>query len=254
MRAFILSAGLGTRLRPLTDHAPKPLVTVAGRPMVSYVLDLLEHYGFTEVLMNIHYLPDLMEKFVREENARRKKIKIFLQDERSKILGSGGALVKAAPWLFAQTDMALALNADTLLQANLKDLLQQHKANHKKFGALCTLAVMPHAEAGIRYTGLTVDENKVQEFISPKNKQSSSQNLFHFPGAYVLSKEALPFMPQEERDFSIVDELWKPLAKEGKLGAWLYTGNYQDLGTPADLQLAEERILKGEFSLDAARC
>lgn len=251
MRAFILSAGLGTRLKPLTDHLPKPLVPLAGRPMISYVLDLLEYYGFTEVLVNIHYLPELMEKFVREENARRKKIKIFVQEERAKILGSGGAIVRAAPWLFAKEEHALALNADTLMSPDLSALLQQHAKNVANWGAACTLAVMPHSAAGKNYTGLRLEGDKIITFYLPHELPASKYAgpLFHFPGVYCIAKTALQYLPPGEHEFSILNELWKPLAAEGKLGAWLYAGAYQDLGTVADLKMAEERMLKGEFSL-----
>lgn len=244
MRAMILAAGLGTRLKPLTDTLPKPLVPVGGRPMISYVLDRLEEAGITEVLVNVHYLADKLVSFCAEENQRRKKIKITVQDERAKILGSGGALVKGAPWLFANDTKALFLNADTLIQPDLADFIHQHEAST----CYCTMAVMPHAEAGIKYTGLKVANKLVTSFVSKNEKAKRVEDVFHFPGLYILDKRALEQGAALDGDFSVLDKIWKPLLEKKKLGAWLYRGPYQDLGTVEDLQIAEKRIAKGEFT------
>jgi len=240
---MILAAGLGTRLRPLTDTIPKPLVGVAGRPMIAYVIDLLENFGFSEVLINVHYLADQLIHFVDEENKRRKNIRLFIQDESEEILGSGGALIKAAPWLFASDLSALFLNADTLIKPNIKNFIDAHKKNTD---CLCTLAVMRHAEAGIRYTGLRVNKNRINAFILPKS-HSGKEELFHFPGMYILEKEALKGLVGGVSNFSIVEKLWMPLAAEGKLGAWEYKGFYQDLGTVSELREAEKKIVSGDF-------
>ncbi len=234
---MILSAGLGTRLRPLTDSLPKPLVPVAGRPMIAYVLDALEEGGFEEVLVNVHYLADQMEAFAKAENKKRKQLRIEIQDERKQILGSGGAIALGASWLFAKNSLAVVFNADSFMQPNLKDLVKTHSDLVKRKHVLCTLAAMEHEEAGRRYTGLVVKGDLISGFVNPDPKRE--EDSFHFPGVYCIEKAAVEYLDPPGNVCSIMEKLWAPLAREGRLGAWKYEGRYQDLGTVEDLKKAE---------------
>lgn len=247
---MILAAGLGTRLRPLTNNMPKPLVQLAGRPMISYALDLLELHGFHEVIINVHYLADQMEEFVKLENERRKKIKIFIQDEKEKILGSGGGVRKAADWLFEKNSSSLILNADNFFTPNLTELCKRHDFLRKKCGVETTLALMSHPEAGRKYTGICLDaaHELVTEFIftggGAGRAPAATEGLYHFPGVYVMERSAVVRMPTVGLDFNIATELWVPQAREKKIGAWIYNGEYIDLGTATDLEKAEKILAK----------
>jgi NDP-sugar pyrophosphorylase family protein len=232
MRALVMAAGLGTRLRPLTDTLPKPLVPVGGKPMVEYVLNSLAEHGVKEALLNVHYLPEKMRAFVEAWNRAGRPPHLSIQDESAKILGSGGGVALAAPWLFAEGDCALVCNSDVLAQPDLTALARSHRAS----GLPCTLTVMPHPEAGRKFTGLRVAGGKVLSF------EKSGGGLFHFPGFYVIGREAIARLPAAGEEFSIVEALWRPLAGEGKLGAFLYEGSYSDLGTVADLEAAEAAL------------
>src|ERR1700738_2418178 len=107
-KAMVLAAGLGVRMRPLTDHMPKPLVSVAGQPLLDHVLDKLAGAGVTEAVVNVHYLPDQIIEHV----ASRARPRVIISDERDQVLGSGGAIVKALP-LLGQAPF-FHLNADTM--------------------------------------------------------------------------------------------------------------------------------------------
>src|SRR6202020_1210023 len=96
-KAMVLAAGLGLRMRPLTDHMPKPLVSVAGRPLLDHVLDKLADAGVTEGVVNVHYLPDQIINHV----ASRARPRVIISDERDEVLGTGGGVVKALPLLGA---------------------------------------------------------------------------------------------------------------------------------------------------------
>ncbi len=233
MRALVMAAGLGTRLRPLTNTLPKPLVPVLGRPMVEYVLEHLARGGVQEAIINIHYLPEKMREFVAAWNGAGKKPFLVLQDESDLILGSGGAVAKAAPWLFAKDDVALVCNADVLAVPDLGALVATHRRLAGE-GVEITLVAMEHAEAGKKYTGLQVEGERVKGF-------GKGEGLFHFPGFYLVGKE-VRFPAQAA--FSVVEKVWQPLAEAGKLGAFLYKDYYLDLGTPEDLRAAEE-FLRG---------
>src|ERR1700727_3202091 len=107
-KAMVLGAGLGLRMRPLTDRMPKPLVSVGGRPLLDHVLDKLGDAGVSEAIVNVHYLPDQIIEHIKT----RKRPRVIISDERDKVLGTGGGIVKALPLLGDAP--FFHLNADTL--------------------------------------------------------------------------------------------------------------------------------------------
>src|ERR1044072_8746671 len=107
-KAMVLAAGLGLRMRPLTERMPKPLVAVAGRPLLDHVLDKLAEGGVREAVVNVHYLPDQIIDHVAARAAPR----VTISDERDVVLGTGGGVVKALP-LLGEAPF-FHVNADTL--------------------------------------------------------------------------------------------------------------------------------------------
>src|ERR1700742_3770608 len=107
-KAMVLAAGLGLRMRPLTNHMPKPLVSVAGRPLLDHVLDKLADAGVLEAIVNVHYLPDQIIDHV----ATRTQPRVTISDERDAVLGTGGGVVKALP-LLGQAPF-FHVNSDTM--------------------------------------------------------------------------------------------------------------------------------------------
>src|SRR5260370_21414965 len=107
-KAMVLAARLGVRVRPLPGHMPKPLVRVAGQPLLDHVLDKLAGAGVTEAVVNVHYLPDQIIEHV----AARSRPRVIISDERDQVLGTGGAVVKALPLLGHAP--FFHLNADTM--------------------------------------------------------------------------------------------------------------------------------------------
>ena len=238
-RAMILAAGLGTRLKPLTDYMPKPLVPVLGKPMIVYVLEHLQKYGYTEAMVNVHYLSQNMKDFVQHWNQSSAKLRIEIQDESDKLLDSGGAIKRAGPWLFAEHQSALICNADVIAHPDLSALQHAHEGLRDREKVECTLTAMKHHDAGIKYNGMRIVQEKVIDFERPGKP---APQLFHFPGFYVLEKSTLARLPKDKDKFSIREDLWIPLAKEKKLGAWIYDGDYFDLGTPDDIRVAESNL------------
>src|SRR6185369_5015901 len=107
-RAMVLAAGLGTRMRPLTDKLPKPLVPVAGKALIDHVLDRLAGAGVTTAVVNVHHMADAIEKHLKG----RTRPKIEISDERGELLDTGGGVVKALPKL--GNAPFLDMNSDTL--------------------------------------------------------------------------------------------------------------------------------------------
>jgi MurNAc alpha-1-phosphate uridylyltransferase len=115
--AMVLAAGLGKRMRPITSTIPKPLVEVRGRALIDYGLDALARNGVTKVVVNVHYLPDLMKAHLR----KRKDMEIVISDERNDLLDSGGGIVKALPELGAEP--FYVINSDTFWIDGYRDNL-----------------------------------------------------------------------------------------------------------------------------------
>ncbi len=126
MKAFLLAGGLGERLRPLTDDFPKCLMPVAGRPLLSYWVTLFERYGITEVLINLHHLPDPVVEYLRSLGNRRVRFRIFRED---RLLGSAGTIAANADFIRGEKDYYI-LYADNLTNVNLESLARFHREHH----------------------------------------------------------------------------------------------------------------------------
>lgn len=123
MKALIFAAGLGTRLRPLTNDKPKALVPVGGKPMLEHVIRHLIGYGFDEIVVNVHHFAQQIIDFLK--NNDNFGATIHISDEREELLDTGGGIRKAAPWL-AGEEPFLIHNADTLTDLNLADFYDYH--------------------------------------------------------------------------------------------------------------------------------
>jgi mannose-1-phosphate guanylyltransferase len=141
MKAFLLAAGVGSRLRPLTDTVPKCLVPIDGRPMLDIWLDALDRAGVDEVLVNLHHLPHLVRRHLADRTGPP-TVSAFFEPE---LLGSAGTLEANRAWIGAD-EMFLACYADNLTDFDLRSLVQAHREN----GAIATLAVFhsEHPSAG----------------------------------------------------------------------------------------------------------
>lgn len=123
MRAMIVAAGLGTRLRPLTDLLPKPAVPVLGLPLVAYTLALLRHHGVSEVTINTHHLPDALERAAREHCPSGMSLSF---SHEQTLLDTGGGIRRVAHFL-RESDPCLILGGDMLLDADLSALVERHR-------------------------------------------------------------------------------------------------------------------------------
>ena len=123
MKAMIFAAGLGTRLRPLTDSMPKALVPVNGKPLLEHIILKLKEAGFDEIIVNVHHFPDKIIDFLRSKN--NFNIRIEVSDEREMLLDTGGAIKKAA-YFFDDEKPFLVHNVDILSNLDLKEVYCQH--------------------------------------------------------------------------------------------------------------------------------
>src|SRR5919106_5457387 len=148
MKAMVLAAGEGIRLRPRTEQLPKALVPVAGRPMIEYPLLLLRYHGIHDIIINLHHLGNKIETYLGNGNQLGLHITYSKEPER---LDTGGGLLKAKPFL--QDDTFIVINTDVLIDLDLDELLEFHQRKR----AAATLVLRPDRDAD-RYGSMDIDE------------------------------------------------------------------------------------------------
>lgn len=241
MRAMVLAAGLGTRLRPLTNDRPKALVEVAGRTMLQITLERLRNFGVDAVIVNTHHFADLMRSYIE---SRDWGMHVVISQE-DVLLDTGGGL-KHAAWFFEDSDESFFLhNVDVLSNVDLHRMLEFHREQN----ALATLAVQHRVTS--RYLlfesgalcGRRSGEDGSPELIKP----ATQPEALAFGGIHVISLRLLRLM-QEEGVFSIINAYLR-LAGEGKRIAAFRTdaSSWRDLGKPESVERAAEEIRSGLF-------
>lgn len=187
MKALILAAGIGSRLRPVTDVIPKPLVPINGKPLFQYHLESLSYYGVTDVLTNTHYLHNQIENFVDLYNKAHSNITITTSYEEN-LLGSARTL-KENKVFFENEDNFIVVYGDNLTTINYGALISFHKEK----GGVVTIAAYtePHPET----KGIIVfdDDKRVCKFIEkPKGEQIISN--YANAGIYLINKEIFKYL------------------------------------------------------------
>jgi len=249
MKAMVFAAGLGTRLRPLTDDRPKALVTVAGRTLLELTLSRLRAFGVSEVILNVHHFADKIVDYLQAN--RNFGIRIEVSREEV-LLDTGGGLKKAA-WFFLEAgknahEPFIVHNVDVLSTVDLARMVRSH-AEHN---ALATLAVQQRESS--RY--LLFDEHSQLcgrrigcdaeiEWADPAKQVHS----LAFSGIHVLSPRILSNLP-EEGAFSIIPAYLR-LAAQGEtiLASRADESYWRDLGRPEDLAEAERDLANGKYPL-----
>lgn len=243
MKAFVLAAGLGTRLRPFTLEHPKALVAVGGMPMLEHVLGRLRAQGFDEVTINLHHFGEQIVEYVASRVGDG--LEIRFSDESEMLLETGGAILKAKPLLGADNEPFLVHNADILSDAPLSEIMEVHKAH----GNDVTLLVSDRDSSRKLIFGNDgrlrgwhhLTENRFKpESYSPADDADSCIELA-FSGIYVMSQTIYAEMERQGRNgrFSVVDFLLDAI---GKLRIEAFTAkslHLIDIGKPATLSQAD---------------
>src|SRR5579859_1870869 len=241
MRAMILAAGLGTRLRPLTNDRPKALVEVAGHTLLEITLRRLQTQVIREVIVNVHHFADMVGDYLKNNANFGLRIEISREEF---LLDTGGGLKKAA-WFFledaAQHEPFLLHNVDVLSTIDLERMLQFHRENH----ALATLAVQDRETS--RYL-LFDDQNQLcGRRAGPTGTPETVRPSQHihplaFSGIHVISPRFLPMMT-EDGAFSIITSYLRLAAQGEKILAFRADDSYwRDLGKPQNIAQAEQDI------------
>lgn len=228
---MVLAAGLGTRMRPLTDTRPKPLVEVYGRALVDHVLDRVAAAGIPRAVVNLHHHADLLEAHLK---ARTGAPQILLSDERGQLLETGGGVRKALPLLGPEP--FLAINSDTIwiegMRPNLVRLMEHF--DPERMDALLLLASTAHS---IGYDGMGDFQMDPLGRLDRRGERRVAP--FVFAGASVLKPELFEGTP--EGAFSL-NRVFDRAAEAGRLYGLRLDGVWMHVGTPEAIALAEEAI------------
>jgi len=245
MKAMILAAGLGTRLKPLTDDCPKALVTVAGRTMLEIALTRLRAFGVREVIVNAHHYAEMIVEYLKVNNNFGMSIEVSREEE---LLDTGGGLRKAAHFfLDATSDEPFLLhNVDVLSTIDLGRMVRFHTEN----AALATLAVQDRVTS----RSLLFDEHGLlcsRQAGSAANTElarpAAGAKPLAFSGIHVLSPQIFAKM-REEGVFSIIDAYLHLAAQGERIVAFRADDCYwRDLGRPESIEQAAEDLASGKF-------
>lgn len=238
--ALLLTAGLGTRLRPLTTVRAKPAIPVAGTPMVARIMRWLHDAGITEVVLNLHHLPESIATIVGDGSGLG--VRARYSWEHPEVLGSAGGPRQALDIVGADT--FVIVNGDTLTNLALPPLLDAHAAA----GALVTMAVIPNTQPQ-HYSGLRVASDGAVLGVVPRG---SSELSFHFIGVQVAHRDAFAGTPAGRPSNSVGDVYLRLVAaRPGSIRVHVCEANFWDIGTVADYWHTSHAFARAE-GLDTA--
>lgn len=233
MKAFLLAAGLGTRLRPLSLELPKPMFPLLNRPLIGWIVEHAMAAGVREFIVNLHYLPEPIERYLPA--AFPGAIFTFSHEE-GEILGTGGALRKVRALLEHDDDFFLA-NGDTIQRPPFSELRAARRADD----ALAALTLR-HPPEGDQYTAVWLDHQRITGF------GSGTGEPLMFSGSHCISRRVLDLLP--ERPFSgIVEDVYRK-TREPLAGLVVDDPFWFDIGTPQRYLGATQAMLNGTSLID----
>ncbi len=231
---MILAAGLGTRLKPFTDHHPKALAIVNNKTLLQRNIEYLVQYGVTEIIINVHHFAEQIIDFVN--TLQLPGIQLHISDERDEVLETGGGLKKAA-WFFEDGQAFILMNADILTTMPLDQMLAQHQQQK----SLATLAVSQRESSRcflFNDKGILCGWRNRQSGDEKISRNETPLHEFSFSGIHIIEPSLVKAIPQEGK-FSMVDA-YLDLAKQYDICAFDHTGYILlDVGKPESLAKAE---------------
>jgi N-acetyl-alpha-D-muramate 1-phosphate uridylyltransferase len=229
----VLGAGLGLRMRPLTETIPKPMVRLAGRPLIDHVLDRIAQAGIKTAVVNVHYRPEVLIAHLAARHAPR----IVISDERDALLDTGGGIVKALPVLGAGP--FLVHNSDSVwleASANLDRLIGAWDGE-----AMDSLLLLAPSKGSIGYSGggdfALLPDGRV------RRRRKDEDVPYVFTGVSIAQPRLLEGAPQGP--FSL-NRLWDRAIGQGRLFGIAFEGTWMHVGDPVALAAAESAMLRSQ--------
>ena len=240
MKAMVLCAGLGTRLRPLTNVWPKPAMPLLGGPLFRYSLATLRRAGITEVGINTHHLPEVMERVARAEAGA-----LAVSRESGEIQGTGGGILGLREFL--RDGDFVVLNGDVLFSVDLKPVIDAHRAS----GAAATMLLLPMPD-GEKYNAVELDASGHVKRIAGKGPGGEKLSNWHFTGVHVMTPAVFDFMsasgPEDINRDVYVRMMERGLTINGHV-LREERAYWSDLGTPQRYAATVKDVLFGQVPL-----
>ncbi len=231
MKAMLLAAGLGTRLRPVTNHFAKPAVPFLNVPLIFWGLELLSELNPESFVANLHYLPDSIRSLASK--IQKSGFEIQFTHEVAAPLGSGGALWFAKKQLEGSKTLVVANADDVILPVN-RATLGRMRAHHESTGALATLLTMQHPGAGTEFGAVWTDDTQgVHGFGRDRTKFPKATKPLHYVGVIMFDERIFRYLPEGESNL-LYDAVQKGIAAGERVNAfeeklvWFETGNPKD--------------------------
>lgn len=230
--AMVMAAGMGKRMRPLTATQPKPMVRVAGKPLIDHTLDRLAEACVARAVVNVHYLADALEAHVKP----RKAPAITISDERAELLETGGGMIKALPHL---PDPFFCLNSDNIWLDGPRNAFRELSERWDPAVMDALLLVVPHARA-VNFDGK--GDFHLDALGRITRRKSGRIAPFIYTGIQIVSHRLLRDAP--EGKFSTM-LLWERAIEEGRLYGLPFTGLWFEVGTPQAIRPTEAMLTGG---------
>jgi len=228
---LVLCAGLGSRMRPLTITTPKPLISVAGKPLMAHAIDQLENNGVKDIVVNVHYLADQVETWVSEQ----KNSTIKISDERNELLETGGGVVKASPLLGSAPFFVLNSDAfwiDRIGTSTLEQMRSMYNAKDCDF-----LLLLVARENAVGFDGRG-------DFFCSRDAKLTRRGIsdyapYVFAGCYIIHPRVLINYPEGAFSMNL---LWDRALEAGRVWGLVHDGLWLHVGTPQAIGDAEQAI------------
>ncbi len=243
MKAMILAAGFGTRLRPLTAVTPKPLLPVAGTPMIVWNLLLLRRHDIRDVMINLHHLGAMIEQALGDGAQFGMRI---AYSREPVILGTGGGIKQVEPWFGGEP--ALVLNGDTLFDLDLTALI----AYQQRHEAAATLVLRQDPDAARWGLVEVTDQSEVVRITGRGRTTSTPTTARMFAGIHILHPRLLQVLPGG-RESSIIDAYVEGIRQGERIMGYDFEGYWNDVGTPERYARVQQDAAAGLLNLSARK-
>jgi MurNAc alpha-1-phosphate uridylyltransferase len=233
MKAMILAAGLGNRMRPLTDHTPKPLICAGGKPLIEYHLENLQRSGIREVVTNLAYLGEKIRAHLGDGQQFGLEIMYSTEPEP---LETGGAILHALDMLGEEP--FLLINGDVWCDLDLA-LFSQHSLTETQLGHLLLVPnpdFHPQGDFALASNGQLLSDHE-----NPNSPEEIASQRFTFGGISLLKPKAISDYPDKRQKFPLVEVLRRAI-NHGQITGQVHRGHWSDVGTPNRLQQLEDYL------------
>jgi len=212
MQAIILAGGLGTRLRPLTDNTPKPLLLIKGKPIMQYAIENLKKQGITNIILGISYHADKIKEYFGDGSKFGVNIQYSIEEEP---LGTGGAVKQAVENIKEPFILAWG---DNLMDVNFNEMMEIHKRNN----AVLTMALTPREDVE-HFGAAKLEGEKIIGFIEKPKREEAPSNLIN-AGAFIINPDALDILPEGKSN--IERECFEKIVEQGNVYSYKHEGQW----------------------------